>query len=200
MDAARARATVGEMSLALEKAWGRHVAEIRTVSGIYGTASAKGADKIERARRSVEAFRESEGRPPRILVAKVGQDGHDRGQKVIASAFADMGFEVVAGPLFATPEEVADQAIKGDVHVIGISSLTAGHLTLLPALKTALERLGRPDVMVVAGGIIPDEDVKLLRDLGIAAIFPPGTAIPDAALTLLDRLNEHLGYAQKAAE
>jgi len=111
-----------------------------------------------------------------------------------------MGFEVVAGPLFATPEEVADQAIKGDVHVIGISSLTAGHLTLLPALKTALERLGRPDVMVVAGGIIPDEDVKLLRDLGIAAIFPPGTAIPDAALTLLDRLNEHLGYAQKAAE
>src|SRR5205085_8868981 len=136
-------------------------------------------NKIERAKRSVAAFREAEGRPPRILIAKIGQDGHDRGQKVIASALADMAFEVVAGALFATPEEVADQAVKSDVHVVGISSLTAGHLTLLPALKTELERLGRADIMIVAGGIIPDEDVKMLQELGVAAIFPPGTPIPD---------------------
>jgi methylmalonyl-CoA mutase len=200
VDAARARATVGEVSLALEKVWGRHVAEIRTVSGVYSGASPKGADKIEQAKRSVAAFREAEGRPPRILVAKIGQDGHDRGQKVIASAFTDMGFEVIAGALFATPEEVAGEAARGNVHVVGISSMTAGHLVLLPALRTALERLGRDDVMIVAGGIIPEKDTEWLRQHGVAAIFPPGTAIPDAARILLDQLNKHLGYAQKAAE
>ena len=200
VEAARARATVGEVSLALEKVWGRHVAEVRTVSGIYARASPKGADKIEQAKRSVAAFREVEGRPPRILVAKIGQDGHDRGQKVIASAFIDMGFEVIAGALFATPEEVAGEAARGNVHVVGISSMTAGHLVLLPALRTALERLGRDDIMIVAGGIIPEKDTEWLRQHGVAAIFPPGTAIPDAARILLDQLNEHLGYAQKAAE
>jgi methylmalonyl-CoA mutase len=200
VDAARARATVGEVSLALEKVWGRHVAEIRTVSGVYSGASPKGADKIEQAKRSVAAFREAEGRPPRILVAKIGQDGHDRGQKVIASAFTDMGFEVIAGALFATPEEVAGEAARGNVHVVGISSMTAGHLVLLPALRTALERLGRDDIMIVAGGIIPEKDTEWLRQHGVAAVFPPGTTIPDAARILLDQLNEHLGYAQKAAE
>jgi methylmalonyl-CoA mutase len=200
VDAARARATVGEISLALEEVWGRHVAQVRTVAGVYVGASQKGRDRIDQAKRSVEAFREAEGRSPRILVAKIGQDGHDRGQKVIASAFMDLGFDVIAGPLFAMPEEVAEQAVKEDVHVVGISSLTAGHMTLLPALKAEFERLGRPDIMIVAGGIIPEADLQALRDLGIAAVFPPGTAIPDAALTLLDRLNERLGYAQKAAE
>ena len=200
VDAARARATVGEVSLALEKVWGRHVAEIRTVSGVYSGASPKGADKIGQAKRSVAAFREDEGRPPRILVAKIGQDGHDRGQKVIASAFTDMGFEVIAGALFATPEEVAGEAARGNVHVVGISSMTAGHLVLLPALRTALERLGRDDIMIVAGGIIPERETEWLRQHGVAAVFPPGTTIPDAARILLDQLNEHLGYAQKAAE
>jgi len=200
VDAARARATVGEVSLALEKVWGRHVAEIRTVSGVYAGASPKGADKFEQAKRSVAAFREAEGRPPRILVAKIGQDGHDRGQKVIASAFTDMGFEVIAGALFATPEEVAGEAARGNVHVVGISSMTAGHLVLLPALRTALERSGRDDIMIVAGGIIPEKDAEWLRQHGVAAVFPPGTAISDAARILLDQLNEHLGYAQKAAE
>jgi methylmalonyl-CoA mutase len=200
VDAARARATVGEISLALEEVWGRHVAQVRTVAGVYVGASQKGRDRIDQAKRSVEAFREAEGRSPRILVAKIGQDGHDRGQKVIASAFMDLGFDVIAGPLFAMPEEVAEQAVKEDVHVVGISSLTAGHMTLLPALKAEFERLGRPDIMIVAGGIIPEADLQALRDLGIAAVFPPGTAISDAALTLLDRLNERLGYAQKAAE
>jgi methylmalonyl-CoA mutase len=198
VDAARAKATVGEISLALEKAWSRHSAESRAVKGVYEAAS-KGS-RLEEARRSVRAFREADGRPPRILVAKIGQDGHDRGQKVIASAFGDMGFDVKVGALFSTPEEVADLAVKSDVHVIGVSSLTAGHLTHVPLLKAALEELGRPDIMIVVGGVIPPEDVATLLAAGAATVFPPGTIIPEAAQKLLDRLNEQLGYAQKAAE
>ncbi|MBK1870059.1 methylmalonyl-CoA mutase [Taklimakanibacter albus] len=199
VDAARAKATVGEISLALEKAWSRHAAESRAVKGIY-EAAAKNNPKLEAARRSVEAFRETDGRPPRILVAKIGQDGHDRGQKVIASAFGDMGFDVKVGALFSTPEEVADLAAKSDVHVVGVSSLTAGHLTHVPLLKAALEKAGRPDIMIIVGGVIPPEDVATLLEAGAAAVFPPGTVIPEAAQKLLDRLNERLGYAQKAAE
>ena len=198
VDAARAKATVGEISLALEKAWSRHAAQSRAVKGIYEAAS-KG-NRLEEARRSVRAFQEADGRPPRVLVAKIGQDGHDRGQKVIASAFGDMGFDVKVGALFSTPEEVADLAIKSDVHVVGVSSLTAGHLTHVPLLKAALEKLGRPDIMIVVGGVIPPEDVATLLAAGAAAVFPPGTVIPEAAQKLLDRLNERLGYAQKAAE
>jgi len=199
VDAARAKATVGEISFALEKAWSRHAAESRAVKGIYG-AAAKNNQKLEAARRSVEAFREADGRPPRILVAKIGQDGHDRGQKVIASAFGDMGFDVKVGALFSTPEEIADLAVKSDVHVVGVSSLTAGHLTHVPLLKAALEALGRPDIMIVVGGVIPPEDVAALLEAGAAAVFPPGTVIPEAAQKLLNRLNERLGYAQRAAE
>ncbi|QIG49593.1 methylmalonyl-CoA mutase [Nordella sp. HKS 07] len=199
VDAARAKATVGEISFALEKAWSRHAAESRAVKGIYG-AAAKNNQKLESARRSVEAFREADGRPPRILVAKIGQDGHDRGQKVIASAFGDMGFDVKVGALFSTPEEIADLAVKSDVHVVGVSSLTAGHLTHVPLLKAALEALGRPDIMIVVGGVIPPEDVAALLEAGAAAVFPPGTVIPEAAQKLLNRLNERLGYAQRAAE
>ena len=146
------------------------------------------------------AFREADGRPPRLLVAKVGQDGHDRGQKVIASAFTDMGFDVNIGPLFATPQEVAEMAVKDRVHVVGVSTLTAGHLTLVPQLKAALDAAGRSDIMIVVGGVIPPEDVQALIDMGASAVFPPGTVIPDAALSLLNQLNERLGYAQKAAE
>jgi methylmalonyl-CoA mutase len=198
VDAARAKATVGEISLALEKAWSRHAAESPAVKGIYEAAS-KG-NRLQEARRSVHAFREADGRPPRILVAKIGQDGHDRGQKVIASAFGDMGFDVMVGALFSTPEEVADLAVKHDVHVVGVSSLTAGHLTHVPLLKAALDKLGRPDIMIVVGGVIPPEDVAILLEAGAAAVFPPGTVIPEAAQKLLDRLNERLGYAQRAAE
>ncbi|MFZ5671376.1 MAG: methylmalonyl-CoA mutase [Pseudomonadota bacterium] len=199
VDAARAKATVGEISLALEKAWSRHAAESRAVKGIY-EAAAKNSQKLEAARRSVDAFREADGRPPRILVAKIGQDGHDRGQKVIASAFGDMGFDVKVGALFSTPEEVAELAARSDVHVVGVSSLTAGHLTHVPLLKAALEKLDRSDIMIIVGGVIPPEDVAALLEAGAAAVFPPGTVIPEAAQKLLDRLNERLGYAQKAAE
>ena len=199
VDAARAKATVGEISLALEKIWNRHTPAIRAVKGVYA-ATPLDQHKIEQVKHAVDAFREADGRPPRILVAKVGQDGHDRGQKVIASAFTDMGFEVNIGPLFATPQEVAEMAVKEKVHVVGISTLTAGHLTLAPQLKAALDAAGRSDVMIVVGGVIPPEDVQTLLDMGAAAVFPPGTVIPDAALALLRRLNERLGYAQKAAE
>jgi methylmalonyl-CoA mutase len=187
------------MSLALERAWRRHVPEVRSISKVYAEA-AHGAEAFEQARRAVIAFAESDGRPPRILVAKIGQDGHDRGQKVIASAFADLGFEVEVGQLFATPEEVAAAAIDANVHVVGISSLTAGHMTLIPALKRALGEGGRSDIAIVVGGIVPPEDVAALAEMGVLAVFPPGTSIPAAAQTLLDRLNERLGYAQKAAE
>jgi methylmalonyl-CoA mutase len=186
--------------MALERAWGRHRAISEAVRDVYAATVGERAPEIEAARRKVDAFRDADGRPPRILVAKLGQDGHDRGQKVIASAFADFGFEVVIGELFATPEEVAAGAAEAEVHVVGISSLTAGHLSHVPALRQALDTRGLPDVMIVVGGIIPLEDHAALRRAGVTAIFPPGTPIAEAAATLLDRLNERLGYAQSAAE
>jgi methylmalonyl-CoA mutase len=169
------------------------------VKGIYA-ATPRDARKIEQAKHAVTAFRESDGKAPRILVAKIGQDGHDRGQKVIASAFADIGFDVEIGPLFSTPEEVAAMAADKDVHIVGVSSLTAGHLAHIPLLKAALEKAGRGDIMIVVGGVIPPQDVAALMEMGAAAVFPPGTVIPDAALALLQKLNERLGYAQRAAE
>jgi methylmalonyl-CoA mutase len=193
VDAARAKATVGEMSLALERAWTRHVPKAHLPRGTYAATTAD-KDGLARVQQAVEAFREADGRAPCVLVAKIGQDGHDRGQKVIASAFRDLGFDVKLGPLFATPEEVAAQAIAEDVHIIGISSLAAGHLANIPALKQALE--GR-DIMIVLGGVVPPDDLRMLNDLGIAAVFPPGTNIPEAALKLLDALNAKLGYAQR---
>ncbi|AGT92688.1 methylmalonyl-CoA mutase [Rhodococcus erythropolis CCM2595] len=191
--AARAMATVGEISDALEKVYGRHQAEIRTISGVYrdeaGTVS-----NISKAMELVEKFAEDEGRRPRILVAKMGQDGHDRGQKVISTAFADIGFDVDVGPLFQTPEEVANQAADNDVHVVGVSSLAAGHLTLVPALREALAAAGRPDIMIVVGGVIPPGDFDELYEAGAAAIFPPGTVIADAASGLLQKLSAQLGH------
>jgi methylmalonyl-CoA mutase len=199
VDAARAKATVGEISGALEKVFGRHRAEIRSISGVYKREAGVGADAIRRVQSMVDVFEENEGRRPRILVAKVGQDGHDRGQKVIASAFADLGFDVDIGPLFATPEEAARQAVENDVHIVGISSLAAGHLTLVPELKHALEEQGRPDIMIVVGGVIPPQDFDALRQSGASAIFPPGTVIAEAAGSLLEELNRRLGYAQREA-
>ncbi|TAL02448.1 MAG: methylmalonyl-CoA mutase [Rhodospirillaceae bacterium] len=190
--AARARATVGEMTTALEKVYGRHVAEIKSIAGVYGREV--GADKnVQKVLKMVEAFAEKEGRRPRILIAKMGQDGHDRGQKVIASAFADLGFDVDIGPLFQTPGEAAKQAVENDVHIIGASSLAAGHLTLVPELKAALKSLGRDDIMVVVGGVIPPQDFDALTKAGAAAIFPPGTVISDAAIGLIEKLNAALG-------
>jgi methylmalonyl-CoA mutase len=197
VNAARAKATVGEMSSALERAFNRHQPPIRLVTGVFSREA--GADvAVERARQSVAAFQEAEGARPRILVAKMGQDGHDRGQKVVASAFSDIGFEVEIGPLFATPEEVADQAIAKGVHVVGVSSLAAGHLTLTPALRSALLERGRGDIMIVVGGVIPPEDVPTLKDMGAAAVYPPGGVIAEIAQDLLSALNEKLGYAQPA--
>ncbi len=193
VDAARAKATVGEISDALEKVYGRHAAEIRTISGVYRD-EAGSVSNIKHATEMVERFAEQEGRRPRILVCKMGQDGHDRGQKVIATAFADIGFDVDVGPLFQTPEEVANQAADADVHIIGVSSLAAGHLTLVPALRDALAEVGRPDVMIVVGGVIPPGDFQELHDAGAAAIFPPGTVIADAAAGLLTKLAESNGH------
>ena len=195
IDAARAHATVGEISGALEAAFGRYRTDARTVSGTY--RSTIGADAaVERAAEAIRTFQARDGRPPRILVAKVGQDGHDRGQKVIASAFADLGFEVEIGPLFQSPEEAAALAIDRDVHMVGISTLAAGHLTQVPALKRALEAGGRPDIMVVVGGIVPERDWNALHDAGVSAIFTPGTVIAEAAETLIRDLNRRLGYEQ----
>ncbi len=193
INAARAKATVGEISDALEKVYGRHVAEIRTISGVYRDAAGK-ATNITTATELVEKFAEADGRRPRILIAKMGQDGHDRGQKVIATAFADIGFDVDVGSLFSTPDEVARQAADNDVHVVGVSSLAAGHLTLVPALRDALAEAGRPDIMVVVGGVIPPGDFSELYEAGATAIFPPGTVIADAAIGLLHKLAERLGY------
>ncbi len=197
VNAARAKATVGEMSSALERAFARHQPPIRLVTGVYSREAANDT-AVERARQSVSAFQEAEGKRPKILVAKMGQDGHDRGQKVVASAFSDIGFDVEIGPLFATPEEVADQAIASGVHIVGVSSLAAGHLTLTPELRMALEARGRGDIMIVVGGVIPPEDVQTLKDMGAAAVFPPGGVIADIAQSLLSALNEKLGYAQPA--
>ncbi len=192
IDAARHRATVGEISEALEKVYGRYQATIRSIEGVYRSEAGKDAESINRVRSRSETFLEKHGRRPRILVAKMGQDGHDRGQKVIATAFADLGFDVDIGPLFQTPEESAKQAIENDVHIVGASSLAAGHLTLVPQLKQSLRDLGRDDILVVVGGVIPPEDYDALREAGAAAIFGPGTVIADAAFELLDRLDAQL--------
>ncbi|MEY2242643.1 methylmalonyl-CoA mutase [Streptomyces sp. BF23-18] len=192
--AARAMATVGEISDALEKVYGRHAGQIRTISGVYRNEAGE-SPSVDRTRALVDAFEEAEGRRPRILVAKMGQDGHDRGQKVIATAFADLGFDVDVGPLFQTPGEVARQAVEADVHIVGVSSLAAGHLTLVPALREELAAEGREDIMIVVGGVIPPQDVPTLLEMGAAAVFPPGTVIPDAAYDLVQRLSADLGHA-----
>ncbi len=188
--AARAKATVGEISMALEKVFGRHVADIRTISGVY-RKEVGSLPSVDRTQEKVEAFRKKTGAPPRILIAKIGQDGHDRGQKVIATAFGDLGFDVTVGAMFQTPEEVAELAIDNDVHIVGASSLAAGHLTLIPELKEALERRGHGNILLVAGGVIPPDDFDAVRKAGAAEIFPPGTVIPEAAEKLLDRLLEN---------
>ncbi|WP_220794291.1 methylmalonyl-CoA mutase [Nocardioides pelophilus] len=193
--AARHKATVGEISDALEKVYGRHQAVIRTISGVYRDEAAESGDTLlSEVRAATDEFAEAEGRRPRILVAKMGQDGHDRGQKVVVSAFADMGFDVDVGPLFSTPEEVAQQAIDADVHIVGVSSLAAGHLALLPALRQALAEHGREDIMVVIGGVIPPDDVPTLKEMGAAAVFLPGTVIAESALDLLAKLREQLDH------
>ncbi|KZE35319.1 methylmalonyl-CoA mutase [Chelatococcus daeguensis] len=199
VDAARAKATVGEISAALEKVWGRHRAEIKAISGVYKREVGAMSDAVERVLALVEAFEHDDGRRPRILVAKMGQDGHDRGQKVIASAFADLGFDVDIGPLFATPAEAARQAVENDVHIVGVSSLAAGHLTLVPELKAELEKQGRPDIMIVVGGVVPPQDYEAVTKAGASAIFPPGTVIAEAAEKLIKELNRRLGYEPKQA-
>ncbi len=199
VEAARHKATVGEITQALERVFNRHVAQVQTANGVYVQALAGASHLLDRARLMVTAFREADGRKPKILVAKMGQDGHDRGQKLIASAFGDLGFETVTGELFATPGEVAKRADDENVHVVGVSSLTAGHLTHIPALKKALCALGRPEVLIVLGGVVPREHFEELRKAGVNAIFPPGTAVPQAAEELIDKLNHKLGYAQKEA-
>jgi len=199
VDAARAKATVGEISSALEKIFGRHRAEIKAITGVYKReVGMTGA--VERVRTVVEAFESAEGRRPRLLVAKIGQDGHDRGQKVIASAFADLGFDVDIGPLFATPAEAARQAVENDVHILGVSSLAAAHLTLVPELKAELKKQGRDDIMIVVGGVVPPQDYDALVKAGAEAIFPPGTVIAEAAEKLLKKLNKRLGHSEEAAE
>jgi methylmalonyl-CoA mutase len=191
IDAARAKATVGEISDALEKVYGRHAATIRTISGVYREEAGQ-VSVIDETRAATAEFERAQGRRPRILVAKIGQDGHDRGQKVIATAFADLGFDVDVGPLFQTPVEVARQAVEADVHIVGVNSLAAGHLTLVPALRDELAAQGRPDILIVVGGVIPPQDFDELRAAGASAIFPPGTVIAEAALDLLRVLTEQL--------
>jgi methylmalonyl-CoA mutase len=207
INAARAQATVGEMSAALEKVFGRYEAPVRVVRGVYaaevgagGSGDPRRAHDPRRAQgataevlRLVERFTQAEGRRPRILVAKIGQDGHDRGQKVIATAFADLGFDVDIGPLFQTPAETARQAVENDVHLVGVSSLAAGHLTLVPELQRELTQLGRGDIMIVVGGVIPPQDYPALYQAGAAAVFGPGTVISEAAATVIRGLAEHLG-------
>ena len=191
IEATRARATLGEISSALEKVFGRHKAVIRSISGVYSAEFGEQAE-VKEARRMTDEFAEREGRRPRIIVAKMGQDGHDRGAKVVATAYADLGFDVDIGPLFQTPEEVAKQAIENDVHMVGVSSLAAGHKTLLPQLVQELKKLGREDIMVVIGGVIPAQDYEFLYANGAAAIFGPGTVIPIAAQKMLTELNKRL--------
>jgi methylmalonyl-CoA mutase len=198
IDAARAKATVGEISSALEKVFGRHRAEIKAISGVYKRETGM-SQAVARVLKLTAAFEEAEGRRPRILVAKIGQDGHDRGQKVIATAFADLGFDVDIGPLFATPAEAARQAVENDVHILGVSSLAAAHLTLVPELKAELEQQGRPDIMIVVGGVIPPQDYDALKRAGAEAIFPPGTVIAEAAADLIETLGKRLGHEPKAA-
>jgi len=191
--AARRRATLGEISSAMEKAFGRHRAETKTISGVYSGAM-KQDKTFEEAHALAEKVAELEGRRPRILVAKMGQDGHDRGAKVIASSFADIGFDVDVGPLFSTPAEVAKMAMENDVHFVGVSSLAAGHKTLVPELVKELQLVGRGDAIVVAGGVIPKQDYQYLYDAGVAAVFGPGTVISQAAISLLNKLIERLQH------
>ncbi len=198
VEAARAKATVGEISLAMEKAFGRHVAKIRAISGVYLAEAGPASEANERVLAMTRAFVENAGHPPRILVAKMGQDGHDRGQKIIASAFSDLGFDVTIGPLFATPDEVAELAAKSKSEIVGVSSLAAGHLALTPALKSALGKVKMGDAMIVVGGVIPEQDFAPLRAAGADAIFPPGTVITEAAQSLIEQLNERLGFTQRA--
>ena len=200
VDAARAMASVGEISMAMETVFGRHTADVKAISGVYRSEVGTVSDDVKQVLEMVEAFEAREGRRPRILVAKMGQDGHDRGQKVIATAFADLGFDVDIGPLFQTPDEAAKQAVENDVHIIGASSLAAGHLTLVPELRDALKALGRDDIMIVVGGVVPPQDHDALTKAGAKAIFPPGTVIAEAAKDLLRKLSAQLGHTRDAAE
>lgn len=192
VNAARAKATVGEISAALEKVFGRYEAPVRVVRGVYAAEVAGRPAATDDVRRLVEQFAQAEGRRPRILIAKMGQDGHDRGQKVVATAFADLGFDVDVGPLFQTPAEAARQAVENDVHIVGVSTLAAGHLTLVPQLREELARLGRDDILIVVGGVIPPQDYPALYEAGAAAVFGPGTVIADAAAELVWQLADHL--------
>jgi methylmalonyl-CoA mutase len=201
VEAARANATVGEISYALEKVYGRHRADVSAITGVYKAEIGRMDGSLNRIKELIDQFETEHGRRPRILVAKMGQDGHDRGQKVIASAFADLGFDVDIGPLFQTPEEAARQAVENDVHIVGVSSLAAGHLTLVPALREALEEQGRGDIMIVVGGVIPPQDYPALYEAGAKAIFGPGTSIADAAIDLLKKLGcDTKGTSKQAAE
>jgi methylmalonyl-CoA mutase len=195
IEAARARASLGEISYAMERVFGRHKAVIRSISGVYGREFGE-QDEFAEVRLLADQFELMEGRRPRIMIAKIGQDGHDRGAKVIATAFADLGFDVDIGPLFQTTEETARQAVENDVHIVGMSSLAGGHKTLLPELIEELMKLGREDIMVVLGGVIPAQDYEYLREQGAAAIFGPGTVIPVAAKKVLEELNERLTYIE----
>jgi methylmalonyl-CoA mutase len=199
IEAGRAKCTVGEISSALEKVYGRHKAEIKAISGVYSGEVGEKSDVVKLVHKIIATFEANDGRRPRILIAKMGQDGHDRGQKVIASAFADLGFDVDIGPLFQTPAEVARQAVENDVHVVGASSLAAGHLTLVPELKKELAALGRDDILIVVGGVIPPQDYEALYAAGAEAIYPPGTVISQAAISLLGALSKRLGYTSEAA-
>ncbi len=192
VEAARARASGGEISMAMEKVFGRHRAEVKTLAGVYGAAY-EGDDAFAAIQKDVEAFAEAEGRRPRMLVVKMGQDGHDRGAKVIATAFADIGFDVDVGPLFQTPDEAAQDAIDNDVHVIGISSQAAGHKTLAPKLVEALKAAGAGEILVICGGVIPQQDYQFLYDHGVKAIFGPGTNIPNAARDILQLIRKARG-------
>src|SRR6187551_3525665 len=198
IDAARAKATVGEISDAMEKVFGRHRAEIKSITGVYKREASAMSNRVEKVQELIDAFEDAEGRRPRILVAKIGQDGHDRGQKVIASAFADVGFDVDIGPLFATADEAARQAVENDVHILGVSSLAAAHLTAVPELKAALKKQGRDDIMIIIGGVVPPQDYDALYKAGAEAIFPPGTVISDAAEELIHKLNARLGHSEAA--
>jgi len=197
--AARAKATVGEISFAVEKVVGRHQAVIKSIQGVYAQGMSAKSASVATARQRADAFEKAEGRRPRILIAKMGQDGHDRGQKVVASGFADLGWDVDIGPLFQTPQEAARQAVENDVHVVAASSLAAGHLTLVPELRDALNLENRSDIMVVVGGVVPPQDYEELYAAGAAAIFPPGTIIAEAAVTLLDKLTGKLGHNSRNA-
>ncbi|MES9887443.1 MAG: methylmalonyl-CoA mutase family protein, partial [Candidatus Sedimenticola sp. 6PFRAG1] len=192
VDAARARATVGEISDALEKVYGRHKAVTRSVAGVYGSAY-EGDEMFDGIKQQIEEFAQQEGRRPRMLVVKMGQDGHDRGAKVIATAYADLGFDVDIGPMFQTPEEAARQAAENDVHVVGVSSLAAGHKTLVPQLIAALKAEGAEDVLVVCGGVIPPKDYQALLDAGVAAVYGPGTNIPEAAAEMIALIKDRRG-------